>query len=361
MKLTKTFGPVAVACSLVALCATDAAAQAPTLSSTQNNGRVQIQWTPLAEATGYDILVSGTLNGLVSVPASTTFVDVAAPPGSYNIQVRGTAGAVQGPFSNLITVNVGGGGSTPAAGCGALSAPTLTVNTNGATATFNWSPVAGAAGYRLQIGQTPGSTQLQQDVPPTQTSYGASSPFFGTFYARVLAGDSCGALVSSPEVAFTIAPPAPGTTARTPDPAAGTLIPRASLGYALAIIEQVANAYRGDLLNSCREFGGNNTFLFRVVQALRQRDSRWGLNDKRGHPNDMSQDILAYNPTNRPDQGEGQIYLFDIIAGHCTGNPDVWMNDVTDVTWAGGSSGICGNQFCARWTLEPYLRSGFQP
>jgi hypothetical protein len=99
----------------------------------------------------------------------------------------------------------------------------------------------------------------------------------------------------------------------------------------------------------------------RVVQRLRQIDSRWGLNDKRGNRGDMSQDIIAYNPTNRPDNGESQIYLFDIISGHCTGRADVWFQDVTGPTWAGRGSPACGTEWCARWTIDAYLRAGLTP
>ena len=216
--------------------------------------------------------------------------------------------------------------------------------------------MAGATSYTIQWSRAPGGTELQEQT--TGVSQYKYIGQVGTYYARVVANNACGNTMSA-EVSFTIASLVNPNAPRSPNPPAGTIIPRASLGYALGIIQQVARTYRGDLQNSCRDFGGNNIFMFRVVQALRQVDSRWGLNDKRGHGGDMSQDIIAFNPTDRPDNGEAQIYIYDVIAGHCTGNPDVWMNDVTDVTWAGGNSGMCGNRFCARWTIDNYLRAGF--
>jgi hypothetical protein len=363
MKWTKTFGLVAVAFAFVALCANEAAAQAPVLSATQAGNRVRIQWTSIAGATGYDLFVNGTLSGQFSLPASNTFVEVDAPPGTYNIAVRGTAGSVQGPLSNVVTVNVGGGGSTPSTGCTTLTAPTLTANGNGLTATFSWNAVDGAIGYRIQIGQSPGSTQVQQDVPASQTSFSGAAPFFGTFYARLLAANACGAIVSSAEVTVTLTPAPIGTGPRTPDPPEGQLLPRPT--YAPAIITQMRDQFRGEFLNMCR----NHTWLYRVLSRLRQIDSRWGLNFVRGHAPRVSDDVLAFNPTNVPDDLAQQIYLWDVIAGldsqTCdTSRQDVWFNDITPFTWFGGparDTTPCANQYCARWTLDVYRRAGFSP
>jgi hypothetical protein len=342
---------------MVAVCANDAAAQAPTLSATQDGGRVQMQWTSVGGATAYDIFVTGALNGQVSVPASTTSFVVDPPPGTYNIAVRGTAGAVQGPLSNIVTVTVGGGGgggaATPPAGCSTIAAPTATVTTSGTSATINWTDVAGAAGYRVQVGQTPGSTQVQQDVPASQTSFVGSAPFFGTFYARVIAGNACGALASSPDVAFTLTPPPPGSTPRTPDPPAGQILPIPA--YGAAVVQAMAVQRRGELLNSC----ANHNWVFLVLQELRRRDSRWGLNWKRGHVGSMSDDILTYNPTNRPDDDNNEIYLIDVIFGHCGSNPDANFQDVTGFTPRNHPD--CAAAGCARWTLAPYRATGLQP
>ena len=85
--------------------------------------------------------------------------------------------------------------------------------------------------------------------------------------------------------------------------------------------QEIARAYPGDLRNSCVEQGGNNTWLFRLVQRLRQEDSRWGLNWKRGRIGDLSQDIVTYNWGSEADEGTRQIYVLDVIGGHCGGNP----------------------------------------
>jgi hypothetical protein len=135
------------------------------------------------------------------------------------------------------------------------------------------------------------------------------------------------------------------------------LLPRPS--YLAGVVEAMARAYPGDLFNSCREHGGNNTFMFRVAAELRRRDSRWGLNYKRGWAGDLSQDIVAYNPTDGPDNTASRIYLFDIISGHCGDRPGPNWADVTDVTWAQRGQPQCGSEWCARWTIDPLIRAGF--
>jgi hypothetical protein len=153
-------------------------------------------------------------------------------------------------------------------------------------------------------------------------------------------------------------PSAPtGSGPREPNPAPGQLLPPPN--YLPQVVEAMARAYPGDLFNSCREHGGNNVFMFRVLAELRKRSSRWGLNYKRGWAGDLSQDIITYNPTDRPDEGESRIYLYDIIGGHCGDRPGPNWADVTDATWSQRGNPACGSEWCARWTIEPYLRAGF--
>jgi hypothetical protein len=252
-----------------------------------------------------------------------------------------------------------------------------------------WAAVAGAVGYRLQVGSSPGSTQFQVDLPASQTSFSAPVPVFGTFYVRVLAGSACGALTPSAEQSFTIGAPTPGPgpggtsgpRAADPTPSTGQrcvagrpdlgyCIPVNSLGYAPGVVAQVAAQFPGDLFNSCAEHGGNLNFMFRVLSRLRAIDQRWALNYKRGHVGGVSEDILAFNATNRPDEGESQIYLFDVIGGHCGPNPVAGMdlaagyNSTVNDTWLAALSGrfpagTFGTQFGARWTLDHYRRAGF--
>jgi hypothetical protein len=108
---------------------------------------------------------------------------------------------------------------------------------------------------------------------------------------------------------------------------------------------------RPDLLEqSCVEDGGNNAFLFELVRRLRAIDPRWGLNWKRGNVGDLSQDIVDYYwGPGAPPEGSTDVYIVDIISGHCPGPNDppsgtTWI----DQTQATADAGAIG-----RWTLRP--------
>jgi hypothetical protein len=352
MKLMRSTCLFAFAFALLALSATNAAAQAPTVTWQQIGNGLRAEWTTVPGATHYEAFVDGVP---APVPILTNYFQVGpVPVGSYVLQIRAAAGITKGPLSAPVTVVIS---AASAPGCTTVSAPTLTVTTSGNTVSASWAAVAGAAGYLIQVGTTPGATQFQQQLPPNQTTFSAPVPMLGTFYVRVAAGNACGALSTSSEQSFTIgastpgptpAPP-PGSGPRTPDPAPGQALPLPS--YMRDVIIAMANAYRGDLVNSCVEHGGNNIFLFRLVNALRQRDSRWGLNWKRGNRGDMSQDVINYNFGPGSDEDTTNVYIIDVIGGHCGNNPGPNWADVTQATRDGGTIG--------RWTLQPYLRAGF--
>jgi hypothetical protein len=118
-------------------------------------------------------------------------------------------------------------------------------------------------------------------------------------------------------------------------------VPR-SLPNMKSVVDRVNNANPALMLNSCREHGGNNDFLFAVVAELRKTDSRWGLNWKRGNIGDMSQDVINYYRGNGPFADGLDTHVVDIIGGHCGPNPvTAWI----DVTGVGGA--------LARWTIGP--------
>ena len=355
---------VATAFVVAPLVASEARAQAPTVSFSVAGSSVTIQWTPVPGATIYDVVVSGPLSGQVQLPGSVTLVRVNAPNGTYGIQVRGRAGNQVGPLSSVSVITVGGAAPPPPPpNCTQPSAPNVTASVSGATVAVNWNAISGVSGYAVQFSRTPGGTDLVLNAAANQTSISQAVNLVGTFYVRVVALSACGNATSN-EANFTIgtAPTNPTTGPRSPNPAPGQLIPRSSLNYANGIAAQIASQYHGDLINSCRDTGGDNTFMFRLVQALRRVDTRWGMNDKRGHRGDMSQDIVTFNPTDRPDNGESQIYLFDAIGGHCGPNPSGGsLGDVTDTTWAARGNPACGTTYCARWTIDSYLRVGFTP
>ncbi len=369
MKLMKTLGLCAAAMALVALSSVEAAAQgAPVLTATAVGNRVTIEWTTVPGALGYT-LQAGTASGLANI-ASVNIASTAgpravvdAPDGRYFLRVRAFAGAVSGPFSNEVDLTVGGPPAPPPpppGPCPQPAAPAASANVGGGfSVAITWNQVAGATAYRVELSRSSGNTEYQQTFGANQTSMAVTIGFPGTFFARVVAGNTCGSS-TSPEISFTLAAPTPGSGPRTPNPPPGQLLPPP--GYGAAVAQQIAAQYRGDLFNSCREAGGNNVWLFRLLQALRQRDSRWGLNYKRGWPGDLSQDIITWNGTDGPDEGATQIFLFDTIGGHCGGNPDWNWADVTGPTWAGRGNPACApNSYCARWTIQPYTAAGLGP
>jgi hypothetical protein len=376
MKLMRSICLAAGALALVASTAQEASAQAPAPTWQQlSPTRIRVDWQAVPGAT-YEVFVTNL--GIGPIPVPTNFFVVDPPPGVYVVQVRIAGTSI---VSSPVTINFGGG---PPPGCTAPEAPTLTVSATGVTVNASWTAVAGAIGYELQVSNAPGGAALARvQLPAGQTAYATSGPI-GTYYARVVAGSACGAVSTSGEQSFTLGAATPGPSPnpgggtgagpRTPNPTAtnggvpcvpgrldlGYCIPIQSLGYASGVVNAVAAANPFDVHNSCREEGGNMLFIHKAVQALRRIDTRWGMNLKRGNQG-VSEDIIAFNPTDRPDNGESQIYLFDAIGGHCGPNPVVsGLGDVTMSTWNAGLANTpgCSTRFCAAWTLSGYP---FQP
>jgi hypothetical protein len=128
-----------------------------------------------------------------------------------------------------------------------------------------------------------------------------------------------------------------GIGPRTPDPAPGTRLPLPNMSR---VIEEVARAYPAALRNSCQETGGTWEFMDAVVDTLRANyDTRWGYNCKRGNCGDPSLDVITYHFSGGNDEGSKDVYIIDIIGGHCGSNPVPVWNDVTGVTAAQGTSG----------------------
>ena len=127
-----------------------------------------------------------------------------------------------------------------------------------------------------------------------------------------------------------------GTGGRTPDPTGGRLpLP----AYGANIVTAVAKANPGALQNSCQEHGGSWQFMDQVVDTLRTYDTRWGYNGKRGNANDPSNDVITYHYGPGPDANSTDVYIIDIIGGHCGATPSPTWIDVTDVTVQSGTVG----------------------
>ena len=74
---------------------------------------------------------------------------------------------------------------------------------------------------------------------------------------------------------------------------------------------------------------------------MRKCDTRWGYNGKRGNSGDPSHDAIAYHYSRGGDEGSTDVYIIDVIVGHCGGPGPAWI-DVTEATRQGGTIG--------RWT-----------
>jgi len=112
-------------------------------------------------------------------------------------------------------------------------------------------------------------------------------------------------------------------------------------GY--AIVEQVAAEHPDWLQNSCLDSGGTNEFMFEVARRLRQQDDRWGLNWKRGVIGDLSQDVVDYHYGDGVSEGSTDVYIIDMITGHCGPTPAAGWIDVTQATLDANTIGM--------WTL----------
>ncbi|MEZ5284064.1 MAG: hypothetical protein R2712_04490 [Vicinamibacterales bacterium] len=264
-------------------------------------------------------------------------------PGTYYLRLYAVNAGGASLASNEVLFDMPVNGA-----CSAPPARAFTPAVFGRYVQLNWVGVPGAAGYRLDVATSPGGPpSLTQGFAPGTTRLTVNQAPLGVFYGKLTTGFSCGSETTGPEVAITIdgAPPA---GPRTPNPPAGQ---RLGLPNMSSLVNQVANERRDLLLQSCREHGGNNRWLFELVRRLRGVDNRWGLNWKRGNRGDMSQDIVTYNFSSDSDEDTTNVYIIDVIGGHCGSNPGPSWIDQTEATRQGGTIG--------RWTLLPYLDAGY--
>ena len=106
---------------------------------------------------------------------------------------------------------------------------------------------------------------------------------------------------------------------RTPNPAPGTRLPLPNMFH---IVQQFSNAS-----DSCPEGIKYipNPWQNRVIDRLRQEDTRWGYNakptktaaDNGGRPVIAAGDEAAYNYSSDPDEGTTQVHLVDMLVSHC--------------------------------------------
>jgi hypothetical protein len=109
------------------------------------------------------------------------------------------------------------------------------------------------------------------------------------------------------------------------------------------IARAVAAQFPAAFAHSCQEHYGAAgwEYLDRAVDALRAHDGRYGYNCKRGICNDPSQDVVSYHYGGASNiNGRADVYIIDIIVGHCGPTPSPAWVDVTDATISGGTIGM---------------------
>ncbi len=358
MKLMKTAGLMVAAFGLVAVMSGEARAQAPTLTASANGVTVTIEWTALAGATSYTLGVgssAGSSNiASVNLPTFVTRIVVNAPLGTYFMRVRGNLGTVAGPNSNEATVTVGAAPPPPGPGpCAAPAAPVVTAAVAGGAVTLSWPAVAGATSYTIQWSRAPGGTELQEQT----TGVSRSSPRPGRHVLRPRRGqqrlrqrDVGGGQLHDLE-------PGESECAAHAESARRPIIPRSSLSYLQGVVSQVASQYRGDLLNSCRR---PHVHVSRACTRSGRSTAVGASNYKRGHAGWLS--MTSWRTTRLPVRTRAlrRSTIYDIIRVTAAGIPATdWMRRHRRHAGRRRRPSICGNQFCARWTLDPYLRAGF--
>lgn len=165
--------------------------------------------------------------------------------------------------------------------------------------------------------------------PDTVGPWSAWSTFLSPTRPTTATIGGGGGVVSTGGCAAPISPLGPGET-RKPRPNDS------------ATARAIASQFPTAIAHSCQEHYGEAgwEYLDRTVDALRALDGRYGYNCKRGNCNDPSLDVVSYFYANGTDiNGRPEVYIFDIIGGHCGAAPSPIWTDVTDVTFQSGTLG----------------------
>ena len=185
----------------------------PTLTALATGNRVDVSWTRALSGgapTSYTLSVGrapGAIDlGSVLMRGTTSFTTT-APTGIYYLTVVARNGDGESAASNEVALQVGCLAAPPAPG-------PLTFTTAGRAATLAWGAAATASSYLLEVGQSPGASDLGTFQLPNITT-AAGSPPLGVYYLRLRAANACGESPVSNEVTVEldgrVAVPAPPT------------------------------------------------------------------------------------------------------------------------------------------------------
>ena len=114
---------------------------------------------------------------------------------------------------------------------------------------------------------------------------------------------------------------------RAPDPPAGQRLP---MPDPWPYIRETANQYPQLLANSCQDAGGSWEFMDRLIDRLRQVDLRYAYNGRRGDPNFVGRDEVSYHYGAGASENSRDVYVWDVIAGHCGPSPQPNNLDMTE-------------------------------
>lgn len=345
--LTAVVAALGVAAWLTAphLSARQAAPGAPAgLTYLLNGSSLSINWTHATGPFTHYLIDVGFQPGVPFLQFSTTafanpgklaealasVVNPAAPAGNYYVAVHGVNGTAVGPASPEVNINLPGG-------CVAPGAPTnLTAIVRGTASWMMWNAGSGGrpTSYILQASTTSGANYNAGLLG--QAAFG--TPAFnvglpaGTYYLRASATNACGASGFSNEISVTAGV---NTPARTPNPAPGERLPQpdvrasvlqfaqqaANLGY---LVPDVACPTRAGTFSDPIEARKvqPNAYINYVVDNLRAIDQRFGYNAKptRAYVQAIiAGDEMAYHYGSDAASGSPNIYIVDVLGGHCTG------------------------------------------
>jgi hypothetical protein len=272
---------------------------------------------------------------------------------TYYWRTRAVDGANSGPYSTVASFSV-----IPPVTLNApvATAPSGTLTTNKPDFKVTNGAISGTSGvgYRFEVSKSADFSQMAAIVTVPVNGSGTTTmslgelPYKTTYYWRVRGSDGALESAYSNTLQFiTMDQPAP-----PPPPAGGGVpvgVPTGTGGrgpdngplpsYGASVVAAVARANPGALQNSCQDSGGTWQFMDQVVDTLRTYDTRWGYNGKRGNANDPSKDVVTYHYGPGADTNSTDVYIIDIINGHCGATPSAGWNDVTQVTLSSGTIG----------------------
>jgi sugar lactone lactonase YvrE len=183
-RLYTSFNSIAVHSDSTFTAASGATLTSPTPGATLTGPSVTFGWTSATGASGYTLWLGSTGVGSGNLynghtTTGTTLTATNLPVNGKTIYAR--------LYTTINGVTTYTDSTFTAASGAALTSPTPGSTFTSSSVTFNWPPVAGASGYTLWLGSTPGSGNLYDGHTTTGSTLTANNlPVNGeTIYARL--------------------------------------------------------------------------------------------------------------------------------------------------------------------------------